>query len=237
MRQAQLHRILGLNRFLIRPSVQCPNLASHVLGLALRRVPEEIESRSGYRPWLVETFVDTQQVSGACFRAANFKEIGQTRGRGRQDRDNRCRETCKGISVYPLVADFRDRLGLAPEVERPTLQITEGVEGEGWADNEFGAAPLGDRRLSKRLLESAAILAQSPGQAFSGAAQGDWPKVKGYYRMIDQPEESGVAMEAILAPHRVRTIARLRAQQRVLFAVSQVTMRHRANPSPSSSRP
>jgi hypothetical protein len=97
-----------------------------------------------------------------------------------------------------------------------TLDITEGLEEHGWAEQEFGDAPLGDRRLGKRLVESAAIQARTPGRAFSGAAQGDWPRVKGYYRMIDQPEDSAVRPEAILAPHRRRTIARMRAQQTVL---------------------
>jgi hypothetical protein len=215
-RQAHLHRLIGLNRFLIRPSVQCRNLASHVLGMALRQLPDDIECRYGYRPWLVETFVETERFSGACFRAANWKAIGQTQGRGRQDRENRSSETCKAIYVYPIEADFRARLGVAPEPQRQTLEITEGLEGEAWTDNEFANAQLGDRRLSKRLLDSAAILSQTPGRAFCGAAQGDWPKVKGYYRMIDQPDDSAVTLEAILAPHRQRTIARMRAQQTVL---------------------
>ena len=40
----------------------------------------------------------------------------------------------------------------------------------------------------------AAAKAQVPDRAFSGVAKGDWPAVKGYYRMIDQPEESAVSM-------------------------------------------
>ena len=90
------------------------------------------------------------------------------------------------------------------------------MEGEEWAEHEFGDAQLGDQRLSKRLVESARIQARTPGRAFSGAAQGAWSIVKGYYRMIDQPLESAVTMEAILAPHRERTIGRMRAQQTVL---------------------
>ena len=215
-RQAHLHRLIGLSRFLIRALVQCRNLASHVLGMALRQLPEDIERRYGYRPWLVETFVETDRFSGTCFRAANWKEIGQTRGRGRQDRENRCAETRKAIYLYPLEADFRARLGVAHEPVRETLEITEGLEAQAWTGNEFGGAQLGDLRLSKRLVDSAEILAQTPGRAFCGAAQGDWPKVKGYYRMIDQPDESALTLEAILAPHRERTIARMRALKTVL---------------------
>jgi hypothetical protein len=215
-RQKHLHRIVGLSRFLIRPTVTCHNLASRVLAMALRRLPDDVERRSGYRPWLVETFVESERYRGTCYRAANWIEVGQTQGRGRQDRDNRHAESRKAIFLYPLVADFRARLGVAPAPAGETLDITEGLEAHRWAEQEFADAPLGDRRLSKRLVESAAIQARTPGRAFSGAAQGDWPRVKGYYRMIDQPQDSAVSPEAILAPHRRRTIARMRAQHTVL---------------------
>jgi len=196
--------------------VACHNLASRVLAMALRQVLGDVASRYGYHPWLVETFVESERYRGSCYRAANWIEVGHSQGRGRQDRHNRCPESRKAIFVYPLAADFRARRGVGPEPVGERLDITEGLEEHCWAENEFGDAPLGDRRLSKRLVESAALQGQAPGRAFSGAAQGDWPRVKGYYRMIDQPEDSAVRLEAILAPHRERTIARMRAQPTVL---------------------
>jgi hypothetical protein len=60
-RQKHLHRIIGLSRFLIRPAVHCRNLASRVLGMSLRQLPGDVEARYGYRPWLVESFVDTKR--------------------------------------------------------------------------------------------------------------------------------------------------------------------------------
>ena len=81
---------------------------------------------------------------------------------------------------------------------------------------EFGGAKLGDRRLSERLVQSARTLATMPGQAFSGVARGDWAAVKGYYRLIDQPDDSQVTVEAILAPHRARTVQRMKAHPTVL---------------------
>ena len=54
-RRAHLHRVVGLSRFLIRPGVKCRNLASHVLGRVLRRLPADFEARYGYTPYLVET--------------------------------------------------------------------------------------------------------------------------------------------------------------------------------------
>ena len=46
--------MIGLSRFLIRPSVRCRNLASKALSLALRRLPSDCQRRYGYRPLLVE---------------------------------------------------------------------------------------------------------------------------------------------------------------------------------------
>jgi len=77
-RQKHLHRIVGLSRFLIRPMVACHNLASRVLGMTLRQLPDDVETRYGYRPWLVETFVESARYRGTCYRAANWIEVGQT---------------------------------------------------------------------------------------------------------------------------------------------------------------
>ena len=217
-RRAQLDRVVGLSRFLIRPSVRCQNLASRVLGQALQRLPEDFEARYGYQPWLVETFVDTSRFAGTCFQAANWIRVGSTQGRGRQDVARQCGETVKDIYVLPLVADFRQRMGLPPHSGRGPLPIGAGLEAETWAQQEFGDAPLGDRRLSQRLVRSAQVLADHPGRAFSGVMQAEQAMVKGYYRMIEQPDESdtAVTMEHILRPHREQTVRRLQDQKTVL---------------------
>jgi hypothetical protein len=104
-------------------------------------------------------------------------------------------------------------------IERPVreaLEMTQGLEGDQWAQNEFGGAQLGDERLTKRLVESARVQAEKPGESFSGAAQGNWPLVKGYYRLIDQADDCAITMDAILAPHRERTLQRMLAQHTVL---------------------
>jgi len=215
-RRAELDRVVGLSRFLIRPSVRCQNLASRVLALALQRLPEDFEARYGYRPWLVETFVDTSRFAGTCFQAANWIRVGSTQGRGRQDAARQRDEPVKDIYVLPLVADFRQRLGLPAHSGRGPLPIAAGLDGEGWAQQEFGGAPLGDRRLSQRLVRSAQVQADHPGRAFSGVMHGDGAMVKGYYRMIDQPEDSAVTMDHILQPHREQTLRRIQAQRTVL---------------------
>ena len=217
-RRAHLHRVVGLSRFLIRPSVRCRNLASRVLGEVLRRLGPEFQARYGYRPWLVETFVETARHDGASLRATNWRVLGKTQGRGRQDRAHRAAETSKAIYGYELCRDWRRRLGVGPAPRRGVEPMSEGegLEGEGWAQQELGGAPLGDRRLSRRLVESAHRQAQEPGRAFTGVARGDPAAVKGYYRLIDQPEASAVTVSNILAPHRERTRQRMQGQRTVL---------------------
>jgi len=76
--------------------------------------------------------------------------------------------------------------------------------------------PLGDARLSQRLVTIADAKADDPGRAFCGVAQGDWAAVKGYYRLIDTPADSAVTMAHILQPHRDRTVRRMQGQRTVL---------------------
>lgn len=58
------------------------------------------------------------------------------------------------------------------------LAAADGVDGLNWAKQEFGGAPLGDARLSERLVEIAQSKAEKTGCAFTGVAEGDWPAVK-----------------------------------------------------------
>ncbi len=210
MRRKRLHRILGLSRFLIRPSVRCHCLASQVLGKVLRRLPDDFRQRYGYRPALVETFCDASRHAGTCFRAANFTCIGQTAGRGRfAPRDERV--PAKQIFVYPLSTDWRRVLGTVEP-----LGVAEGLDLDQFAANELGGAPLGDVRLSRRLVRTASMQAAAPSASIPAAAQGRRALVKGHYRFIDQPSRSAVTPENMLAPHRERTLRRMQGEGVVL---------------------
>lgn len=108
-------RILNLRfvvnnaRYLILPWVQSRNLASHLLSRIVKRLPQDWEIRYGYRPVLLETFVG-EQYRGTCYQAANWIEVGETQGRGKLDRWNRCALPVKRIFVYPLCRGFRHQL-------------------------------------------------------------------------------------------------------------------------------
>lgn len=110
-RRVKLQKIINNSRFLILPWIKVKNLASSVLSLAVRSVPEDWRCRYGLRPVLMETLVDRSRFTGTCYRAANFIHLGQTTGRGRMDRDNTRRGVgVKGIYVYPLSSRFRREL-------------------------------------------------------------------------------------------------------------------------------
>lgn len=114
-RQAQLHLVVNQARFLVLPWVQVKNLASSLLALAARRLPDDWQARYAYQPLLMETFVERPRHAGTCYRAANWTCVGQTQGRGKLDRDHRRERPVKDIYVFPLRRDFRRLLcGLAP---------------------------------------------------------------------------------------------------------------------------
>jgi len=186
-----------------------------VLGLCLERLATDFEARYGLRPWLVETFVEPPFV-GTCLRASNWQQIGQTQGRGRQDRDRAMGESVKDVYVYVLEPSFREMMGLRADDQGSALALDEGLDADDWTNAEFGGAELGNKGLTQRLVDSAAAMARQPGRAFCGVAKGDWAAVKGYYRLIDKPDESAVTMDNILAPHRERTVRRMKAHETVL---------------------
>lgn len=113
VREQHLSGVLNNARFLILPWVQVRNLASRVLSLAVRRIGADFEARYGIRPVLLESFVEVPRFQGTCYRAANWRYVGQTQGRGRCDRDHRTKLPVKAVYVYPLQRDFRPRLGIA----------------------------------------------------------------------------------------------------------------------------
>ncbi len=168
---------------LSRPSVRGRNLDSRGLGRALARLPDEIEVRYGDRPLRVETFVDPEIHAGTVFAAAGWERVGETTGRGRFARPGPARRSVKAVGMHPLRSDGRRILGVASAAVE-ALGPADGRERGSGAANEFGGAPLGDRRIRRRWVTSASLMADPPGASFPAAAQGRRAPVTGYYRRI-----------------------------------------------------
>ncbi|CAN7431654.1 DUF4338 domain-containing protein [Variovorax sp. LjRoot84] len=105
-RQKNLQLVVNNARFLILPWIQCKGLASKILALAARQLPREWHQRYGYRPVLLETFVESPRHRGTCYKAANWVHVGQTVGRGKKSRVHSQIVPIKDIWLYPLRKDF-----------------------------------------------------------------------------------------------------------------------------------
>jgi hypothetical protein len=97
-------------RFLVLPWVTVANLASRILAASAKRLPRDWENRYGYRPRLLETFVERDRFRGTCYRAANWIYVGETQGRGKLDCNHRHALPVKHVYLYPLHRRFRQQL-------------------------------------------------------------------------------------------------------------------------------
>lgn len=113
-RKKHLHLVVQNGRFLILPWVKVNNLASRVLATACRQLADDWKKRHGYKPVLIETYVDTSKFDAICYRAANWRYLGQTKPRmaGKQTKPR------KGVFVYPLVGNCQAILRDGPRAAR-----------------------------------------------------------------------------------------------------------------------
>jgi hypothetical protein len=109
-RKKNLHLVVNNARFLILPWVQSKNLASMILSKAAKRLPDDWQVQYNYRPVLLETFVEKPRFEGTCYKAANWKYLGQTKGRGKLGVSGKQSVPIKDLWVYPLNTRFRAHL-------------------------------------------------------------------------------------------------------------------------------
>ncbi len=106
-RKKNLHLIVNNARFLILPWIQSKNLASKILSLTTRLLPNDWEKRYNIRPVLMESFVQKDRFAGTCYKAANWTNVGETKGRGKLGPAGKISVPIKDVWVYPLDKKFR----------------------------------------------------------------------------------------------------------------------------------
>ncbi len=109
-RKENLHLIINNARFLILPWVFSKNLASKVLSMVCKRIATDWQQRYNYRPVALETFIEQKRFSGSSYKAANWINVGTTKGRGRDDRTKKTKLPIKDIYIYPLEKNFQNML-------------------------------------------------------------------------------------------------------------------------------
>jgi hypothetical protein len=105
-RLKNLQLVVNNARFLILPWIQSKGLASKILSIVNRQLPNDWQQRYGYRPVLLETFVESQRHRGTCYKAANWVHVGQTVGRGKKCPVHTQIVPIKDIWLYPLRKNF-----------------------------------------------------------------------------------------------------------------------------------
>lgn len=79
-RTRRLGFVVQQSRFCLLPGKRPENLASRVLALSIRHLPEAWHDRYGVWPLLAESFVDPERYEGTCYKAVGWIELGCTAG-------------------------------------------------------------------------------------------------------------------------------------------------------------
>jgi len=143
-RRAHLQKGICTSRFLLVPSVEGVNVASHVLSLSVGRLGADWHARYGYAPVLVETFVEGHRFAGTCSRAANWTHVGQTAGRSDGFGNGKVSTGKQKIYTYPLTRDWQGIL-----CEEPAEALVFRAAGDSerdWVEGEFAGARVTDDR-------------------------------------------------------------------------------------------
>ena len=215
-RQQNLGRVIGLSRFLIRPGLRVPNLASRCYGLALRQVGADWQQRYGISPVLVETYVDRTRHDGRSLAAANWRRIGQSKGRGRDDRRRQHPKSVKDVWVYELDAKARTQLQASPvEVLAPRSVFAPACSAD-WTAEEMAGVQLGDGRLNRMVQGLLAARWQRPQNSFYRSFNSP-AQAKAAYRLVENPRWQ-ISLKSLLAPHGLQTARRMAAESVALLA-------------------
>ena len=110
IRENNLHLIANNLRFLILPWVQVSCLASYLLASNRHCLSQDWQNLYHHPVHLLETFVDTERYLGTCYKADNWKLVGQTTGQGKLSKSGQPLLSKKAVYIYPLTKNFRREL-------------------------------------------------------------------------------------------------------------------------------
>lgn len=215
-REQNRTRVVGLSRFLIRRELRVANLASQCYSLAARQMPLDWKERYGVKPVLLETFVDREHHTGVSLSAANWRRLGQSKGRGRDDRQRKHSKSIKDVWVYELQPQARRYLqGSSAEVLAPRSVFSPSRSAD-WVEDELSGVDLGDQRLNQRYREVLKQRWERPAASYYRSFD-NTHAAKGAYRLLESPRPE-ITLESLLRPHQEQTARRMAAEKVVVVA-------------------
>ena len=204
-RKNGLRKVVSNSRFLIVPWLRVKNLASHVMSKALKRLPGDWEEAYKVTPVLVETYVEKGRYEGTCYKASNWEYLGETQGRGRNDRYHQNRLSRKHVFAY--------------ELEEGILDVgREEREYKDWVEEELQDVRLPNLAKKKRVMSIARDFFASPASPIPMACN-TGAKLKGAYRFFGNER---VNPADILHSHRKQTLKRAE-EYKVVLSVNDTT--------------
>jgi hypothetical protein len=112
-REKNIRMIAYNSRFLILPWVNIKYLASHLLSKMSRQISEDWQNLYHHPIHLLETYIEPERFKGSCYRAANWKMVGLTKGQGLRDKTKN--RSVKEMFVYPCSKRSLKLLCVGPE--------------------------------------------------------------------------------------------------------------------------
>lgn len=229
----RLKLIANNSRFLILPEWHYRNLGSKTLSLCERRLPGDWQARFGHPLVLLETFVDPERFRGTVYRAANWLDLGQSRGY-RRTRTGYGPSSPKQVFVKPLQTDAQAVLSrpvLDPPYQRGVPKMLLTAEQMRSLPEFFNNIP-DPRRSQGRRHRLGTVLAIAAGaclcgmrgyKAFADWAQSLGPKARERFRCRYYRGQRLVPSESIIRDVliRVNPVALDRALQRWNAAFGQ----------------
>jgi hypothetical protein len=222
-REQNLHLVIGLSRFLIRPELHCANLASRSYRLILQRVRDDWFDRYGVKPVLVETYIDRSTYTGKSLVAANWLRIGQTQGRGRTSPSRQTRpKSVKDVWVWQWDQQARARLQERPLPAVVPRSLFSASQPASWAQEELDGLDLGHSKLNERFTRMLQGRWAHPDwsfyTSFGGAAGG-----KAAYALLESARAQ-LQFQNLLSPHLNNTRRRMAAEKVVVLAQDTTTL-------------
>ena len=109
-KEQRLHFVANNTRFLILPWVKVKCLASKIMALNIRSISHDWMTVYHHPLFLLETFVEKSRFKGTCYKAANWINVGQTKGTAKSGHDHMVHGSIKDVLLCPIRKDFRRNL-------------------------------------------------------------------------------------------------------------------------------